>query len=104
MMVLYSDVDRITKSMENLTKEKCLSKLFEECGELAQSVNKTIGLKGSLKNDNDVRDEIIEEMVDAIQNIFCIGSKFGIRYEEITEMFPLKNNKWEASLSERDRK
>jgi NTP pyrophosphatase (non-canonical NTP hydrolase) len=98
MKDLYQDVIDITKlaesSEDGLSVEKCVSKLTEEVGELAQVLNKTIGLKGKRKSFDEVRSDVIEESADVIQNVLCITSKFGISLEEIIEEMYNKNIKW----------
>ena len=48
MKDLYQDISDLTQSFE-VNHEKSICKLTEEVGELAQSVNKIIGIKGPIK-------------------------------------------------------
>ena len=90
---LYTEISEISKGFK-VTPERGLCKLMEETGELAQSVNKTIGFKGPIKPIDEVRHEIVEESADVIQNVFCVASLYGITYQEIVDALTEKNQKW----------
>lgn len=78
-----------------------LNKLYEETGELAQVINKTLGRKRkkSIDTEINIRNNIIEEIVDSIQCLFTIAQVKNISYEEICLMFMLKNRKYKKGLN-----
>jgi len=84
----------------NATLSNHLNKLAEEFGELAQSVNKIIGIKTIKKGETlkDIEDNINEEIVDCTQIMFAIAHLNNISYEEIISKFNLKNDKYELYI------
>lgn len=80
-------------NLDKVSNEKMLCKLFEECGELAQAVNKTIGMKSV--GTSDVRAEILEESADVIQIVFALLSRYDITYDELVAEVINKTDKWE---------
>ena len=98
MEEIYNDIAEIA-IIENVNTSLCVCKLFEECGELAQAVNMTQGMKNTDKTQEEIKDLILEESVDVIQNIICIAQKFGITYEDILSKFPIKNQKWRRRIA-----
>ena len=75
-------------------------KLFEEAGELAQSVNKLIGRKVSTQTPKQIKVEITQECIDVIQNVFCIADKCKIKYKEFIVDF---NKKYYTENINRDK-
>jgi len=93
----FTEVSKILKKdrKKNGTNEaKLLCKLTEEVGELAQSVNKIIGMKGTSEPVSEIDNNISEEIADCIQILFTIGIMRNISYEDLTKMLAQKNIKY----------
>jgi NTP pyrophosphatase (non-canonical NTP hydrolase) len=82
--------------------ELALCKLFEEAGELAQAVNMKIGRKATKMTDKEIKDNIAEECIDTIQNVFCVADKAGITYKQLFDIFEKKNLKWESRIKNKE--
>jgi len=104
MKKLFEEVQAIAK-LDNCSISKALCKLAEEFGELAQAVNIKTGRKINLKySDDDMKNMVMEESADVIQNVFYILQKFDISYEELIKSFELKNGKWQYNINIRNEK
>lgn len=78
-----------------------LSKLTEEVGELAQSINKLNGRKKLKGETNDqINDNIEEEAADAIQCIMAIAINAGVEYESLKKRLIEKNTKFANTIKE----
>jgi NTP pyrophosphatase (non-canonical NTP hydrolase) len=97
---LYQQIKELNK-LDKATHAERLGKLFEESGELATEVNKTNGRKKTSDSDKQIKQNVIEEAADVIQNVFSIVDGFGIEYEEIVDAMKLKNKKWEKKLKKK---
>ena len=89
----FKQISKINK-IDKASHSDRLCKLFEECGELAQGVNKTIGRKVHKKSKQEILDNICEEGADVIQNVFCLLDGYGIKYEDIEKTLSEKNSVW----------
>lgn len=80
-----------------------LAKLSEEFGELAKAVNKKIGMKKLSPEDTEeaIRQEIVEEAADTIQNVISLVGSYDITAEELLIALATKNKKWENDLRNR---
>lgn len=78
-----------------------MCKLFEEFGEFTQEVNKMIGMKVHNETHSEIREKLLEEMGDLIQNILLIGSRFDIDIEELETEIKKCNKKWLNKVIER---
>lgn len=72
-----------------------LSKLVEETGEMAQSINK---LNGRKKKKGESKEEILtnigEEVVDSIQCLMAIAINAGVDYDTLKKTLVEKNKKF----------
>jgi len=89
----FKQVKSLNKK-DNVGLEFALCKLGEEVGELFQIVNTKIGRKSTEMNDKEIKENITEECVDTIQNVFCIADKAGITFKQLCDAFEKKNTKW----------
>lgn len=96
---IYSEVSRINKKDPASNAER-LGKLFEEAGELAKAVNKSNGRKVIKlgENEHTIREELVDEAADTIQNVISIIDGYGITAEEVLNAMIRKNNKWESKV------
>jgi len=92
---LYEEVQAINK-LDDVGAPERLCKLFEESGELAQAVNRTIGRKKNRMSEEEVIDLICEEAADTIQCVLSLVDTYGISYEDLTKMMVKKNKKWKS--------
>lgn len=100
MKEALQNIKRIN-SLDPATPAERLCKLFEESGELAQAVNKTIGRKVVRETEDELRALILEEASDTIQCVFSLIDAYGITYEEVVSTIECKNIKWENVIRER---
>jgi len=100
---VYSEISRINKK-DPATHEARLGKLFEESGELAKAINKTNGRKvlEEGENSDSIRDEIVYEAADTIQNVISIIDGFGITSKELLQAMSDKNMHWENKVDKKD--
>tara|TARA_R110000868_G_scaffold176916_5_gene415010 strand:+ start:17190 stop:17498 length:309 start_codon:yes stop_codon:yes gene_type:complete len=96
----YLRIQVINTLDEAPTAEK-LCKLFEEVGELAKGVNKTIGRKITDETPEEIRDNVLEEAADSIQCIFSILGDYNITYQELSMRLNAKNDKWVQLISKK---
>lgn len=102
MKEVFKEIQRLDK-LEPTPKEKKLCKLFEEAGELARAVNKSIGKK-DIKSDEDditIRDNVCEEAADTIQCTISMINSYGISLEELIDKVKDKNKVWEKQILKR---
>lgn len=91
----FKDVKRINE-IDPAGPAERLCKLFEESGELAQVVNKSIGRKGKkVSKASEIKDHVCEEAADTIQCVFSLIDHYDITYDELKEKLAAKNKKWE---------
>jgi NTP pyrophosphatase (non-canonical NTP hydrolase) len=96
----FKEVRRINK-LDPASKAERLCKLFEEAGELAQAVNKSIGRKVVRESKEELKELICEEAADTIQCTMSLIDEFGISYEELIDKLIEKNIKWEKVIEKR---
>lgn len=99
MREAYETIKRIN-SLDPASIAERLCKLFEESGELAQAVNKTIGRKVT-NQEEDIRDLVIEEAADTIQCVISLIDSYDISYDELIDKLNQKNIKWEKVVKNR---
>lgn len=87
--------------MDQKPISESMCKLFEELGEFTQEVNKMIGMKVHNETHSEIREKLLEEMADTIQNILLIGSRFNIDIEELETEIKKCNKKWLNKVIER---
>lgn len=97
MEKLYKEIQEINK-LDSVSAEKRLCKLFEESGELAQAVNRSIGRKENSMTEEEVTDLICEEASDTIQCVISLIDTYGISYEDLVKKMSEKNNKWRSKI------
>jgi len=95
MEELYKDIQKINE-LDPVGPAERLCKLFEESGELAQAVNRTIGRKKNKMPENEVIDLICEEAADTIQCVISLIDTYGITYDDLVKMMNKKNKKWKS--------
>ncbi len=95
MKELYKEIQEINK-LDQVGPAERLCKLFEESGELAQAVNKSIGRKVNTTSKEEVIDLICEEAADTIQCVISLIDTYGITYEDLMNMMAKKNVKWKS--------
>lgn len=98
---IYKQIDKLDDG--RVSNAQRLSKLFEECGEFAQSINKTIGMKSTNQSREDVECEILEEGADVVQNVFSILADFGFSLKDLEREIERKNKVWEKKLKLNDK-
>ena len=80
-----------------------LSKLIEEVGEMAQSMNKLNGRKK--RSDTEPYEEILEnireEAADSIQCLMAIAINAGVDYESLKKTLEEKNKKFKDSIQKK---
>ena len=84
---LYNNAKIINKTYDP-TPYQTLSKLLEEVGELAQSINKYTS-----------KDEILNESVDSIICIFSLLNIYDIKFNDIEDSMKEKMEKWRKIYS-----
>lgn len=96
---IYKDISRINKK-DPATHTERLGKLFEEAGELAKEINKINGRKVLKAGDtpNKIKQEILYEAADSIQNVVSIIDGFGFTCEDLVLAMSNKNKKWEKKV------
>ena len=97
MKEIYKEVRKINK-LDPASHAERLGKLYEESGELATEVNKTNGRKKHKNSEKEIKQNIIEESADVIQNVFSLVDGFGVTYDEIIEALQKKNEKWKKKI------
>jgi len=75
-----------------LSRVQLLSHLFEEVGELAQSVNRVYEYRGDTRDDHLAN--IKMEVVDALWFIVKIADRFGVDVEEELSAFVSRADTW----------
>jgi NTP pyrophosphatase (non-canonical NTP hydrolase) len=97
---IYNQIIEVSRLQNSdLSLEVC--KLTEETGELAQAVNRTLGIKNHDMSDGEVRDAVGEEIIDTIQNALSIARHYNYSYAELNKLFVLKNNEWLKKINKR---
>lgn len=104
MTTLQEICDEISKLNKHdvATHAERMCKVAEEFGELAQSVNKTIGRKTNTLSEKQKRAEILEEGADTIQTIISLLDGYDIGADEILKSMVKKNKKWGAVIVKRE--
>lgn len=95
MKQIYEDIKYINK-IDPADVSLRLNKLFEESGELAQAVNKTLGRKHHEEDVDALVSSVIEEAADTIQCVMSVLAEYDVDYVELTNMIMLKNMKWKS--------
>lgn len=88
----YKRIGALNKA-KGVTVALGLCKLTEEVGELAQAANVTLGIKRG--KTELIRDNVLEECADSIQNIMSIANLYGITFAELQQALVTKTDKWE---------
>lgn len=96
MKKIFKEIARLDPVFINNAQRS--SKLFEECGELAQAINKTIGMKTTSQSREEVEAEILEESADVIQNVFSILSQYGFSLSDLEKELDKKNKVWKNKI------
>lgn len=94
----YDEIVRISDQYPQPIGNR-VSKTVEEFGEMAKEINRLIGMKTRDGiSDSVIRENIIAEGADTIQNILCLLCSDGIKaeYDEIIEALNTANNRWES--------
>lgn len=101
MEKLYKDIKRIDSKHHRGIARK-LGKITEELGELFSGVYSFLGWKRNKKNktESELKENILEEGADVIQNVFCVLSHFGFTYEQVIEELDRKNKVFEKCFDE----
>ena len=97
MKDLYKEVGELN-DLKKVPLSHRLAKLFEESGELAQEVNRKIGMKKNTKSDAEIKQGITEEAADVIQNVFSVIQDCDIEFEDLVKEMRNKNIKWKNTL------
>jgi NTP pyrophosphatase (non-canonical NTP hydrolase) len=100
MKKIFEEIKRIN-NLDPASIPERLCKLFEESGELAQAVNKTIGRKTVRESEEELKSLICEEAADTIQCVISLVDSYNISYEDIIEAIIVKNIKWESVINKR---
>jgi NTP pyrophosphatase (non-canonical NTP hydrolase) len=101
MKKIFNEIKKLDSNQ--ISNAQRVSKLFEECGELAQSVNKTNGMKSSSQSREEIENEILEESADAIQNIISIVADFGFSWKDLKSEISRKNKVWESKIKSKEK-
>ena len=80
--------------------ELLLCKTTEELGELAQSINKVIGIKTMKITDSNqtINENILEEVSDTIQCLISIIGKMGFTADDLKKELSKKNKKYKEII------
>jgi NTP pyrophosphatase (non-canonical NTP hydrolase) len=91
---IYNDIVRMNK-LDPSSPDDRLCKLYEEVGELAQAINKTIGRKKRSEEDTDenIKNLIMEECADTIQCVFSFCYSKGYEYNSLGMLSTIGNCK-----------
>ena len=106
MRKAYQQISDIIKVFDNPEKAALnmtfhLSKLVEETGEMAQSINKLNGRKKKKgESKKDILANIGEEAVDAIQCLMAIAINAGVDYDTLKKTLFEKNDKFATNKIE----
>ena len=75
------------------------AKLNEEVGELTTEINKLTGVKSMKEGQWEVKQKLIDEVGDVLQNIFLIAQLNGFTFEDVKDALDRANKKWEEKYS-----
>lgn len=87
------------KGGDFITPERVLNKLTEETGEMSQALSWYTGFKDTDMTKEEILDNMSEESVDALINIFSLLDLLGIGYDDMIKWFGPKLDKWDNKLN-----
>lgn len=98
---IFNEVGELAKQ-DCKTLAELLCKTTEELGELAQSLNKFIGIKSIKENETRelIDENILEEGADTIQCIMAILALRGFTSEDLKREISKKNKKYKDTINE----
>lgn len=70
---------------------------------LVSFINKVIGRKSTNESKEDIRENILEESADVIQNLLLIFNRLGLDPDELLDKVRVKNEKWKSVIPLRKR-
>jgi NTP pyrophosphatase (non-canonical NTP hydrolase) len=94
---VWKEVSEIDKEDDCLLSE-AVCKFVEEFGELSTEINKVIGRKSTNESKEDIRENILEESADVIQNLLLIFNRLGLDPDELLDKVRVKNEKWKSVI------
>ena len=97
---VWSEIDQLDKE-DNCELSEAVCKFVEEFGELTTEINKVIGRKSTKETKEQVKENILEEAADSLQNLLLICNRLNIKPEELLDKVSIKNKKWKSVISDR---
>lgn len=99
---VYNEIKQLDKKDPCPTSD-AFCKFTEESGEWIREINKTTGRKIRKESDESIRENIVEEAADTLQNYLLICGRFDITLEELLLKVKEKNIKWDSQIEERQK-
>jgi NTP pyrophosphatase (non-canonical NTP hydrolase) len=98
---VYKEIKEID-STDKCTISEAFCKFTEESGEWIREINKTTGRKLN-KDGSDLKETILEEAADTLQNFLLICGRFDIEISDLLKEVEKKNQKWKGQVVERQK-
>lgn len=97
---VWNDISEIDKD-DDCSLSEAVCKFIEEFGEFSTEINKLIGRKGTKETKEQVKENLLEEAADSLQNLLLICNRVGIDPNDLLEKVKVKNEKWKSVIPER---
>ena len=94
---IYKEIQELDK-MDPCSNAEAVCKFSEEVGEWIREINKTMGRKNTEESPQEIRENILEEGADSLQNHLLICSRFNITLEELFTKMLEKNQVWKEKI------
>lgn len=99
---VWKEVSEIDKEDDCLLSE-AVCKFVEEFGELSTEINKIIGRKSTNDSIETIKENILEESADTLQNLLLIFNRLGLDPDDLLNKVREKNEKWKSVIPLRKR-
>ena len=97
---VWEEISHIDEE-DKCTLPEAVCKFVEELGELTTEINKTIGRKTYKESSKELRENILEEAADTLQNFILICNRLELTPSELLDEVRRKNEKWKSVIPER---
>jgi NTP pyrophosphatase (non-canonical NTP hydrolase) len=94
---VWKEVSEIDKEDDCLLSES-VCKFVEEFGELSTEINKIIGRKSTNDSIETIKENILEESADTLQNLLLIFNRLGLDPDDLLNKVREKNEKWKSVI------